>query len=292
MSMVRTTSAEASAVLERVAGERRQTISLPGDAEWLAEITPSYAKLLDSMEGKQSLYRVLRGNYVVAPRATDGADQAAPVELLVDLVLRDRAPYYLGFLSALIAHGLTDLHSQTTYAAIPQEATTGLTSVDLAGSTLQIVRLSDSVWPQDDDRSVTRRRAVAGTREFVRIATVNRTLVDGLLRPDLCAGIETVFTAWARAQHHESFDPAAVWAIAKSISLAAAKRTALLLNSTGHSSVVEPDLPTLKSKRSRVLLDRNDDYGLAGGAPRDPRTGVTVNVPSGALDGWLGREVG
>src|SRR5450759_464885 len=146
----RTVSPEASAVLEHVAAAKRRTVSLPADREWLAEITPHYARLLDRMAARKLLYRVLRGQYVVAPWATDGVDQAAPVELLVDLVLREQGEYYLGFLSALIAHRLTDLHASTLYAAIRQGNPTDMTSVPMAGYELKLVRLSPSRWQTQD----------------------------------------------------------------------------------------------------------------------------------------------
>src|SRR5580658_4288895 len=196
----RTVSSEASAVLEHVAAAKRRTISLPADREWLAEITPHYARLLDRMAARKSLYRVLRGQYVVAPRATDGLDQAAAVELLVDLVLRGQGEYYLGFLSALIAHRLTDLHAKTLYAAIRQESPTDLTTVSLAGRELRLVRLSASRWPGGDGE---RERGQPGLKEFVWRSTLERTLVDGLQRPELCGGIETVITSWASASEHE-----------------------------------------------------------------------------------------
>jgi predicted transcriptional regulator of viral defense system len=292
MAVVRTVSPVASAVLERVAEARRQTISLPADSEWLKDVTPSYRKLLDSMEQRQLLYRVLRGSYVVAPRATDHPDQAAPPELLVDLVLRDRTPYYLGFLSAFIAHGLTDLHSSTMYVAVPQDAATHITTVDLAGTELRLVRLSKRLWPAEADLAVETQRVIAGTREFVVRATVNRALVDGLLRPDLCAGIETVVMAWSRARHLREFDPEVVWRLARASSVAVAKRTAVLLRAAGYEDVVSADLPALKRKRSPVLLDRNDDYGMAKSGTRDTATGVTLNVPDGALQGWMAEEAG
>ena len=107
----RTVSREASAVFEHIAAAKRRTISLPGDGGWLSAITPHYVRLLDRMTARKLLYRVRRGRYVVAPWATSDVDQAVPVELLVDLALREQGPYYLGFLSALIAHRLTVGHA-------------------------------------------------------------------------------------------------------------------------------------------------------------------------------------
>ena len=284
---IRTVSPEASAVFEHVAAAKRRTVSLPGDREWLAEITPHYARLLDRMAARKLLYRVLRGRYVVAPWATDGVDQAAPAELLVDLALREQGEYYLGFLSALIAHRLTDMHSSTLYAAIRQDNSTDMVSVPIAGHEMRLVRLSPSRWPmQEGERE--RVRVQSSLKEFVWRSGIERTLLDGLLRPELCAGIETVLSSWVRAEEHP-VDWAAVWAIARRSGVAAARRAAYLLLRTGHEHVLADDLKALEDKRAGIPLDRSNGYGMSRGEmKRDSRTGVLLNVPAEHLNGWLG----
>lgn len=273
-------------MLEHVAMHKRRTISLPADREWLAVITPHYVRLLDRMAARRLLYRVVRGQYVVAPWATDGVDQAAPAELLVDLVLRGQGEYYLGFLSALIAHHLTDLHTSTLYAAIRQDNPTDMLSVPLAGYELKLVRLSPSRWPSDESERE-RVRVESGLKEFVWRSSLERTLVDGLLRPELCAGIETVATGWARAQEHR-VDWSWVWAIAKRAGTATARRVAYLLIHTGHEQVLTEDLSALQAKRADTPLDRSNGYGMAlPEMKRDPQTGVLLNVPAEQLQGWL-----
>jgi predicted transcriptional regulator of viral defense system len=286
-TFTRTVSSEASAVLEHVAAAKRRTLSLPADREWLAEITPHYARLLDRMAARKLLYRVLRGQYVVAPWATDGVDQAASAEQLVDLVLREQGEYYLGFLSALIAHRLTDLHTPTLYAAIRQDGPTDMISVSLAAYELKLVRLSPSRWPmQENERE--RVRVQSGLKEFVWRSTLERTLLDGLLRPELCAGIETVITSWARAEE-DRVDWEAVWAIAKRVGAATARRVAYLLIRTGHEHVLVEDLPSLQAKRADIPLDRSNGYGMSRSEmKRDSQTGVLLNVPAEQLHGWFG----
>lgn len=283
----RTVSPEASAVLEHVAAAKRRTVSLPADRGWLAEITPHYLRLLDRMATRKSLYRVMRGQYVVAPRATDGVDQAAAAELLVDLVLRGQGEYYLGFLSALIAHRLTDLHAGTLYAAIKQDSPTDLTTVSLAGFELTLVRLSSSRWPSEEGERE-RVRVQPGMKEFVWRSTIERTLVDGLLRPELCGGIETVVSSWARASRYERVEWERVWGIARRLGTATARRVAYLLIHTGHEHVLDGDLPALDPRGAPTPLDRSGGYGMTRTeATRDPLTGVLVNVPAEQLNGWL-----
>jgi predicted transcriptional regulator of viral defense system len=284
---LRSASPLAAAVLERLARERRVTLSVDADRSWLQQLTPNFAQLLDDMEGNQSLYRVQRGRYVVAPRATSRLDQAAPVELLVDLALRDQGDYYLGFLTALIAHGLTDLHSHVTYAAIHRDSSLGMSALSLGGRRTKLVRLAPSRWPHGSQERE-RRRILPRTQEFAWRSSLERTLVDGVLRPDLCAGIETVVGAWAKAQRDGLADWAAVWESGQACGNSVARRTAYLLCQIGQEALVADDLPALRKTRARVLLDRSDGFGSDDRRPpRDPRTGLVLNVPAGAVSGWL-----
>jgi predicted transcriptional regulator of viral defense system len=284
---VRSASPLAAAVLEHLARERRATLDVDADRSWLRQLTPNFAQLLHDMEGNQSLYRVQRGRYVVAPRATSRLDQAAPVELMVDLALRKQGDYYLGFLTALIAHGLTDLHSHVTYAAIRGDSRLGTSALNLGGRSIKLVRLAPSRWPHHPQERE-RHRILPRTQEFAWRSSLERTLVDGVLRPDLCAGIETVVGAWAKAQRDGSADWAALWKTAQACGNSVARRTAYLLWEIGQGALVVDDLPALRKTRARVLFDRSDGFGLGDQLPpRDPRTGVVLNVPDGAVSGWL-----
>lgn len=286
-STLRKVSPLAAAVLERLARERRVTLTVDKDGEWLRRLTPNFGQLLADMEDNRSLYRLQRGRYVVAPRATSGLDQAAPVELLVDLALRDQGDYYLGFLTALISHGLTDLHSDVVYAAIHRDSSLGVSALDLGGRRVKLVRLAPSRWPRDPGLRE-RQRIIPRTREFSWRSSLERTLVDGVFRPDLSGGIETVVVGWAKAHHDELADWDVVWAAAKDCGTSVALRAAYLLCQLGREALVAGDLPALRKSRARVLLDRGDGFGL-GDRPvsRDPRTGLVLNVPEGAVPRWL-----
>jgi predicted transcriptional regulator of viral defense system len=284
MVSARTVSPEAAAVLEHVAAAKRSTVSLPADRQWLASITPHYARLLDRMVARKSLYRVLRGRYVVAPRGTEWVEQAAPVELCVDLVLREAGEYYLGFLTALIAHRLTDLHASTVFVAVGQDSRTDLTSVKVCGHELRLVRLASSRWPRGEGERE-RVRIQPGLKEFVWRASLERTLVDCLLHPELCAGIETAVSSWARASNERDVDWEAVWTIAKRSGAAAAPRVAYLLIATGHADTLAGELPLA---RGETLLDRTNGYRMdRSQMSRDPQTGLLINVPTERLRGWI-----
>jgi hypothetical protein len=79
-----------------------------------------------------------------------------------------------------------------------------------------------------------------------------------------------------------------VWAIAKRIGIATARRAAYLLIRSGHEHVLAGDLPALNVKGAATPLDRSNGYGMTRAeATRDPQTGVLVNVPLEQLRGWL-----
>lgn len=83
-------------------------------------------------------------------------------------------------------------------------------------------------------------------------------------------------------------DWATVWAIAKRMGTATARRVAYLLIRSGHEQVLAGDLPALNVKGAATPLDRSNGYGMSRReAIRDPQTGVLVTVPAEQLRGWL-----
>lgn len=275
----------ASRALAEVARRRRRTIRLPEDLAWVDEITPASRRLLSRMAKRGLLYRVGEDRYVIAPAGTSSLNQAAAPELLVDLVL-GRHPYYIGFLSALIAHRLTDLHSEAMYAAVPR-------GVRLRGEmplALKVAQLGPKAWPAADEE-IERFRALEGTKEFARRSGVERTLVDCLLRPDLCGGFETATLAWARAQRRADVLWDRVAQIARRTGDSASRRTAFMLDLVGLEQVVELHFGDLEGRRASIPLDRSNAFGLTRpDLARDRRTGILLNVPHDHLRGWVTGE--
>lgn len=284
---VRSAGPKAALVLEALAERRRRSLRLSDDREWLQEITPDPNSLVERMADAQLLYRVNRGNYLVAPRGSFSPTQAAPIEMMAGVLLASQGDYYIGYLSALIDHRLTDLHSTTVYAAIRQKSSFSKTEVELPGGSLQVVRLVDSRWPQDE-RELERRRAIPDTKEFIWRATLERTLVDALARPELSAGIETVVGCWARAKQRE-VDWELVCAIAERQSKSMMRRVAFVLRLLGLHVVARQNFPGLIGRGASTPLDRSGSFDLdPGEARRDRETGVLINVPEDYLLGWAG----
>lgn len=233
------------------------------------------------------LQRVARGRYVLSQPGTTSIAQNAPAELVVDLLLRNR-DYYLGWLTALIDHRLTDLHTRELVVGVPYGTRLrGVLPLDL-----KLVQMSPRKWPNEQD--LTRSRVSQGKKEFVWRSTIERTLVDSIDRPELSGGFETVAVAWARALQREEVSWQRVAAAAKRLSDSTTRRTAFILCELGLDAVAEEYLLAgLDARRSTSLLDRTGSFTLpATEQKRDARTGIAVNVPRSYLRGWLGGEVG
>jgi predicted transcriptional regulator of viral defense system len=272
-------------VLSEVSRRQRRTIRLPADLPWLNAISPAPRRLLARMVKGGFLLRAGEDRYVVAPAGATTLSQAVPPELLIDLALQPH-PYYIGFLSAFAAHRLTDLHSTAAYAAVPQGVRPrGRMPIDL-----EIAQLSPGAWPAAEEE-IERFRALGGTKEFAYRSTVERTLVDGLLRPDLCAGFETVALGWVRAARQADLAWDRVAQIATRIGDAVSRRTAFMLGLIGLEAVQERHFSRLDGRRASVPLDRSNGFSLERDAiERDPGTGVLLNVPRSHLRGWIASE--
>jgi hypothetical protein len=252
----------------------------------MLEHTPSPAKLLSEMAARQLIYRVGRGRYVVAPRGTFSVEQAAPVEMLVDVLLRDRTKYFVGFLSALIAHRLTDLHSTTVYVAVPAESSV-TRAPELPGAhDLHLVTLTGSRWPNPAAGEVEKVRAFGDSKEFWWRSSLERSLVDALTRPELSGGIETVVVGWARARAEKRADWSEVARIACRQGPSTERRVAYLLKMLGLFEA-HRWFADLDGRGSTVLFDRSDGFQLQGHSQRDRDTGVSVNVPPERISGWI-----
>lgn len=284
----KTLGAKGASVLDEAARRKRRTIRWPEDSEWLEAITPAPQRLLSRLKAGGLLYGAGRNRYVIAPPGTSSIRQAASPELLADLWFRPHGAYYVGFLSALIAHRLTDLHSQVTYVAMRQG-----TKPRSVPSGFKVAGLTEAAWPVPGSGELERVR-ISDSKEFVCRASLERTLIDGLLRPDLSAGIEAVVTAWARARDRSDVRWDLVAEIAGGIGGATARRTSFLLRLLGFESLVEKHFSNVSGRQTSPIFDRSRSFDLpAGEGHRDKETGVVVNVPMGYLRGWIsGASIG
>jgi len=288
MDARKTVGSKGASLLEEAARRRRRTIRWPEDAGWLEEISPAPQRLLSRLKDSGLLFGAGRNRFVIAPPGTASIRQAAPPELLADLAFRPHGDYFVGFLSALIAHRFTDLHSEVTYVAMQQ----GVKPRKVPDG-FKVAELPKSAWPLAGEEEIERVR-IADSKEFFHRSTIERTLVDTLLRPDLSGGFETVVAAWARARSRPEVRWHLVAEIAIRIGDAAMRRVFFMLRMLGFDNLVESWPMKIDGRRSSPLLDRSREFEPTGERPRrDRETGVRVNVPPGYLRGWIqGAAVG
>ena len=267
-------------LLRRLAEEQRTTLSVRQDRSLLRSVTPAYANLLSRMADKGVLISLGGGRYVVSSWAGDGLAHAAPFNVLLDATLRPYGDYYLGFLSALIEHRLTDEDSWEVYVALREDATFKGSQLVIDQRPVLVTRISGA------HRWVGLEKVRATRREHYWRSTLERTLVDTLYRPKLSGEIELIAGAWVRAARREDLDLAALCRCARAVSIAVARRTGYMLSRLGHHQAAVEHLGDLRGARNQVLLDAARSYG-ADAWSRDSEWGVTINVPERSLGGWL-----
>lgn len=282
MELRKTVGPKGAAVLDEAARRRRRTIRWPEDADWLNEITPAPKRLLSRLKQNGLLYAAGSNRFVIAPPGTSSISQAASSDLLADLAFRPRGDYYIGFLSALIAHRLTDVHTEVTFVAMPQGS-----KPRKVPRGFNVAELPTSHWPVPDGREIERIR-FSDSKEFFFRSSLERTLVDSLLRPDLSGGIEAVVIAWARARQRPDVRWDLAIEIARRIGDAAVRRVVFLLRLLGLERLIEADLIRIDGRKTSTLFDRGRSFNLPDEQiRRDRDTGVRVNVPPDYLRGWI-----
>ena len=275
----RTLGKTESTLLRRLAEEQRTTLWIRQDRALLRSVTSAPSSLLSRMAGKGVLISLGGGRYVVSSWAGDSLAQAAPFNVLLDATLREYGRYYLGFLSAVIEHRLTDEHSWMVYVALPDDTTFRDSRLVIDQRPVLTTRISGA------HRWVGIEKIRATRREYYWRSTLERTLVDTVYRPRLSGGIELIVGAWARSQERD-VDLDAVCDYARAMSGAVSRRVGYLLTRLGHQDVAVKHLGDLRGQRNKVLLDASSTYG-EGSWPREREWGVAVNVPEHALSGWL-----
>jgi predicted transcriptional regulator of viral defense system len=215
----------ALAIIERLAAEnrrvlsdwrallllRRATLELPsGTRRWsrmpsdLADIYPVLRQMQHRGDIKPLL--ALRGIYeVTAPYA--GAGLIDEYEVLMEV-----NPYgTVGYLSALVYHGLTDELPKDLTAIAPQRMPVdvlppGTTVEEWEGLGRPLGRRPPRILERPVHWIRLRLERYFGTAEYhrqgypVRVTDRERTLLDGLQEPDLSGGLQNVLRAWVAAR--------------------------------------------------------------------------------------------
>jgi predicted transcriptional regulator of viral defense system len=266
---------------DRTTGRPRDWLDLRRDKTWLAaEVgTPHLRQLLDRMAGKGSLFQLGGGRYVVAPRGSVDVSQALPFSVALDVAMGGRE-YYLAFGSALADHGLIDENVDPIIAA-RASAVGGNDVLSVQGLEVTIVRVSSV------RRWLGRERVKGETRSEYWRSDLERTLLDAVDRPDLCAGNELVARAWERAVHAERLDTDRLVDYATRLGGVSALRAAFYSQQLDQHDLAKHILAVVpRTRSSTARLDVTGAFG-PGKWPRDRATGLQINIPEPRLRGWL-----
>ncbi|MDQ3513497.1 MAG: hypothetical protein M3462_07505 [Chloroflexota bacterium] len=189
---------------------RRATFELPDAGRRWRQLPREWSDIqpvVRQMERREEIEPIenLPGVYqVVVPYARSWFVQE-------DEILMEVHPYCaVTHLSALVFHGLTDQFPNALHAMAPADGRGGLLPADTHASDWEGIELprgrrAERIMNHPVQWRRWRPERVFGLQEYrprgypVRVTTPERTLLDGLLEPSACGGIENVLLAWGRA---------------------------------------------------------------------------------------------
>lgn len=271
---------------------RRATRELPPSArEWsrmprrVADIMPLLAQMqrqgqVAPIAGHRGVFRLA----VPEARVHWVDEQELLFELMPHAVLSHR--------SAMIHHGLTTLRPSVFTVTVPRQRLPDVYPVGTGATDWAGLSLPGSHHPTTVNGIPVRVRTVVPEHLFgfidddlrgtpVRVTSVERTLVDGLLAPDLCDGIDSVLESWAVARYDLGLDVNQVVEIVERVDVGVLQqRVGFVLEQLGM------DHPRLAQWRAES--QRGGSSRLVPNAPYadriDKRWNLSLNGPTGALD--------
>jgi predicted transcriptional regulator of viral defense system len=221
------------------------------------------------------------GRYAIAePGATSLATNTT-WQVALDAELDPLGPYYIGFITALEDHRLTDLEESDITAAIGfHNDRLERSHVTVAGRPLRVTTM--------------RPKALAFGTETVhqsrnrryRRSDLERTLIDCHERPKMVGSAEVWIRAWGRAFGEERVDVERVVAYSSALGTSASRRTAVLLTLLGHGMKARDSFEG-RLRRADRIVPFIAGQPIAADADVDPYWRVAWNLPEGLIRGWL-----
>jgi predicted transcriptional regulator of viral defense system len=187
--MANKTLGSTSARLLTTLAEKNQSIFSIADVQEI--LASSYNATLDTLRRLTRsgwLVRLTAGRYAIVPLSS--GDQANPQvnRYVVARELMDETPYYVSHESAM------DIHNMLTRPVVNVIVTTPrrLADREILGVPYRFVHAPPkALWGSE--------RVWVTPYEQVTVSDLERTILDGLARPDLCAGVGQVATGlWLR----------------------------------------------------------------------------------------------
>jgi len=292
-----------AAILEQLASEQRHVLSAwralillrratfaiaPHERRWnrLPQHIEDVSTLLRQMRARQELRAIPRHprlNEVFVPYARQGfLDER---EILFEL-----HPYAIfSHMSAMLFHGLTTDQPKGMTITVSADTTGGLLPIGTTPRDWEgVVSPSPAIPTRVLGRPILPRRVkpewLFGFADYqplgftMRYTTPERTLIDGLLNPELCGGITTVLGAWAGGKDLVDLDVLAYQVERLGVKVLR-QRVGYILN--------ELDVMHPKLEEWRRTAKRGGSSRLVGSEPFastfDERWNLSINTPIDAL---------
>lgn len=208
-------------LLASLASQDKSIFTL-ADARTVSGVSYAATRLLVSdLAKKRWLIRLTRGKYLIVPLSAGEEGEYSENWYVVAKNLIEPGPYYLSHYAALDIHEMTTQPVLTIYISTP----TRRIPKDILGATYRFVYVRPGDMWGIEDTWVT-------PNEQVKVSDLERTILDGLDRPQLCGGVGEVakglWTKRADLDYHKLADYAR-----RSGRKSVAKRLGFLLEALG-----------------------------------------------------------
>lgn len=259
-------------LLQTLARERSRFFTVDQVEDWLAK-TPARVELvhaLHRLEREGWLVRIKSGLYALAPEYFPGTAPVHEFELAMALVPQAAISHW----SALQQHGLTDQLPRRVFLSVPAPLTPPRLDPRRARPwplELRFIRVAP-------ERFFGHQQAWVG-ETHVRFTDLERTLLDGLSRPQECGGFEEVLAAFrqAWAGRKPRAGPARLVEYALRLEPVLARRLGWVLEHLGESSSAL--LQPLESQAAAARAYQPLVPGAPRRGPCTPRWKLQENLP-------------
>jgi len=263
MHNAKTLGPDSAELLLRLSADGK-TIFSTADAQVITNKSyDATAKLLSQMVRRRWLVRLVPGNYLIVPLEAGLESIPMANRYVIAREVLGSLPYYISHYSAMELHQMTTQPVNTVYVTVPRRRV----SRTIAGMQYRFIYATrrsfwgwETIW--------------ATAEEEVRVSDLEKTLLDGVVRPELCGGLgELAKGLWLRK--HDLNDGRLVDYVQRLGHKAAAKRLGFLLETydlSGPESIsalqslvgrgydpLDPTLPDHGPYRARWRLRINLD---------------------------------
>jgi predicted transcriptional regulator of viral defense system len=197
----RTLGSNSARLLKALAEENRPVVTVAEAQEILGSSYDAAVQTLGRLVRAGWLVRLKAGTFAIVPLSS--GDEAAPEanRYVIAAELVEEAPYYLSHETAMEIHNMLTRPITRVIITTPRR----LANREIMGVPYRFVFTSPSTLWGSEPVWVT-------PYEQVTVSDIERTILDGLARPDLCAGVGQVATGLWMRQDDFSWDKMARYA--------------------------------------------------------------------------------